>query len=345
MQRSLLSVLQRRVQDWYAQHGRTFMWRSRQDEPAPDAYVVLVSEVMLQQTQTSRVQEKLPTFLQQFPSVDALARADNATVIKAWQGMGYNNRALRLRDCARVIMERHGGVVPNSVEKLLALPGIGSYTANAIAAFAYRQHVVVLDVNIRRVYSRWMRQMPSTIALCSEDEIATFARAIVPPNRSSDWHQAVMDIGAMFCTARAPKCTVCPVQDICASAGQMEAKTPTKRLEPSFRGEPHRIWRGRIVDILRSLANGTEISASDVLARLLAPKAIQAPMNQEMVFQQPRAEKLLDDEAKEWFARLLTKLEHEKMISIRTRTNGSTTLMTTPLSTLFVSLSQETGNE
>jgi len=346
---SSVSALQSRVQDWYAQYGRAFMWRSRQNEPLPDAYVVLVSEVMLQQTQTRRVQEKLPAFLQQFPSVDVLARADNATIIKAWQGMGYNSRALRLRDCARAIVERHGGVVPNSVEDLLALPGIGNYTANAIAAFAYHNNVVVLDVNIRRVYSRWMKPMETTIALCSETEIATFARNIVPPNLSSDWHQAVMDLGAMFCTARAPKCTVCPVKDLCASAGKMVATTPFKRPEPSFRGEPNRIWRGRVVEILRPLVNGTEMSASGIIRRLLAPKRPKPPVNQEAFFpgaffRLTKGEDLLDDEEKEWFVRLLLKLEDDKIVRLFIK-SPQAGLMSTMLPNIFVSLSQDTGNE
>jgi len=138
------------VLGWYAKHGRRFVWRV----PSPDPYVVLVSEIMLQRTQTSRVQQRLPEFLSQFPDFAALAAADNATVIRAWRGMGYNNRALRLRDCARVVVQQFQGSLPDRRTDLGQLPGLGPYTVGAILSFAFHQDTVVLDVNIRRLYSR-----------------------------------------------------------------------------------------------------------------------------------------------------------------------------------------------
>jgi A/G-specific adenine glycosylase len=244
--------LQSVILDWYNHNAREFLWRQTGDN-APNAYMVLVSEVMLQQTQTARVQAKLPQFLAQFPNICFLAAADNAMMIRAWEGMGYNSRALRLRDCARAIVERHGGTVPHSSAELLALPGIGAYTAAAVAAFAYHEDVPVLDVNIRRVYSRFLLPMPTTASLAPEHEISAFAEAIFPKGQASPWHQAVMDIGAEWCTARKPSCNLCPIATLCASCGQMVETAKPKRAEPSFMGTPNRIWRGRVVQILRTL--------------------------------------------------------------------------------------------
>ncbi|HZL83307.1 MAG TPA: hypothetical protein VFB98_07500, partial [Candidatus Deferrimicrobium sp.] len=120
--------VQAMVLGWYAVHARRFVWRV----PNPDPYVVLVSETMLQQTQTARIQEKLPLFLRQFPDFSSLAATDNATIIRAWQGMGYNNRALRLRDCARAVVERFGGLLPDTADDLRSLPGLGPYTVSAV---------------------------------------------------------------------------------------------------------------------------------------------------------------------------------------------------------------------
>ncbi len=236
--------------------------------PPLDPYIVLVSEVMLQQTQTSRVQEKLPQFLAQFPSITTLAAADNATIIKAWAGMGYNSRALRLRDCAKAVVECFGGEIPSSVDVLLTLPGIGSYTASAVAAFAFHQDVAVLDVNIRRVYSRLFEAMPTTVSLAEEGTIQAIAERIYPRGEASRWHQAVMDIGALFCTARAPKCSQCPLKTTCASAGAMQEARKTKRPEPSWNGTPNRIWRGRIVEILRGLETDDRISLLELHRKL-----------------------------------------------------------------------------
>lgn len=244
----------------------------------PDAYIVMVSEIMLQQTQTSRVQEKLPSFLATFPTVEVLANADNATIIKAWEGMGYNSRALRLRDCAKVIVEKHSSVIPSSVEDLLALPGIGRYTASAIAAFAYHQDVAVLDVNIRRVYSRLLHPMPTTASVAAEEEIQQLSERIYPRGNSSRWHQAVMDIGALFCTARAPKCSGCPLAVLCPSAGMMEEVKKTKRPEPSWKGVPNRIWRGRVVQILRELENDAKISLAEIYERLFQQQNNTEPL-------------------------------------------------------------------
>lgn len=295
---------------WYKHHARHFFWREQhgKNPTPPDAYIVMVSEIMLQQTQTSRVQEKLPLFLATFPTLKALANADNATVIKAWEGMGYNSRALRLRDCAKAIVNNHKSVIPSSVEDLLALPGIGSYTASAIAAFAYHQDVTVLDVNIRRVYSRLLRPMPTTISIAEENEIQQFAERIYPRGNASCWHQAVMDIGALFCTARAPKCSACPLAVLCPSTGNMEEVKKSKRPEPSWNGIPNRIWRGRVVQILRELEDEAGITLAELYERLF-----QQQNNTEPLF--INTDKHNSEGA--WLLNLVQGLERDEIVEIQ----------------------------
>lgn len=242
--RSLLS--------WYQRNARSFPWRVASIDP----YVVLVSEIMLQQTQAQRVAEALPRFLLQFPTVDALARASNAQMIRQWRGMGYNSRALRLRDAAQQIVEHHNGTVPRDVDTLRALPGIGPYASASIAAFAFNQRVVVLDVNVRRVYSRWIRQQCTTIDVERDDVLTQFAQQVIPARASARWHHAVMDLGATICTARKPLCTSCPMADLCPSANALTPAQRVKRTEPLFRGQPQRLWRGRFVDALRDAPKG-----------------------------------------------------------------------------------------
>lgn len=242
---------------WYRRNARSFPWRI----VAIDPYTVLVSEIMLQQTQAQRVAEALPRFLQQFPTVERLAAASNAEMIRQWKGMGYNSRALRLRDAARVIVAQHDGIVPRDVDALRALPGIGPYASASIATFAYNKRVVVLDVNVRRVYSRWMRRQRTTIDVESDEILTQFAMNIIPARSASRWHHAVMDLGATICTARKPLCTLCPMADVCPSAHVLEQAQRAKRAEPMFRGEPQRLWRGRFVNALREAPAGLPPSA------------------------------------------------------------------------------------
>ncbi|MBL7997916.1 MAG: A/G-specific adenine glycosylase [Candidatus Kapabacteria bacterium] len=280
-------AVRRSVRTWYSRNARTFLWRSKN----PDPYIVLVSETMLQQTQTSRVQGKLPEFLALFPSFDALASASNAAIIRAWQGMGYNSRALRLRDCASAVVRQHNGCLPDDYVTLRSLPGVGDYTANAILAFAYHKNVAVIDVNIKRVYSRLLRPMATTHEVLAEGVLRPFAETVVPQGGSSTWHQAIMDIGALFCTARKPKCNDCPLQKLCASAGSMAEAQPPRKTEPMHRLEPNRIWRGRTVELLRNLPHGMAIPVRELMNRLLT------------------APHTTDDE--HWFAALLGGLQRD----------------------------------
>jgi A/G-specific adenine glycosylase len=263
--------VQAMVLGWYAAHARRFVWRV----PNPDPYVVLVSETMLQQTQTARIQEKLPLFLRQYPDFSALAATDNATIIRAWQGMGYNNRALRLRDCARAVIERFGGLLPDTADDLRSLPGLGPYTASAILSFAFHRDVVVLDVNVRRLYSRLFLQLTTTREVMPEPVLTHVASEVYPRGRSSEWHQACMDIAAQYCTARAPRCLFCPITKACRSAFRMAEAAPLPVSEPSHRGKPNRIWRGRIVELLRGLASDQTIGLAE-LKSLLFPAEDEA---------------------------------------------------------------------
>ncbi|HVZ41477.1 MAG TPA: A/G-specific adenine glycosylase [Candidatus Kapabacteria bacterium] len=220
-----------------------------------DPYAILVAEVMLQQTQTARVVEKLPQFLERFPDVRALADASSGELIRAWQGMGYNSRALRLQQAARAVLERHAGGFPRTVEELAALPGVGPYTAAAVACFAFGAQVAVIDVNVARVYSRLFYRCHSAGQTLPPESIRGVAEEIVPEGDAYRWHQAMMDLGATICTARAPRCDRCPLARECLSAnppslelfGERHAAKP----EPALRGEPRRIWRGRVVELLR----------------------------------------------------------------------------------------------
>jgi len=283
-------LLQTLLLAWYADFQRTFVWRHEH----PDPYIVLVSETMLQQTQTSRVEQKLPVFLKSFPTIFDLAKATNADIIRAWQGMGYNSRALRLRDCARSVIELFGGEVPQDEKSLLKLPGIGTYSARALQAFAFKKDVAIVDVNIRRVYSRLLKTLSTTTSVVPEQEVRDFAEAVFPRGRSSEWHQAVMDLGATICTARAPKCLICPLQEVCASAFGMKEEKVLKRAEPSHRATPNRIWRGKSVEVLRGVA---EISAEELLTTILKTT--------------PNA----DDW--EWFQNILKALEKDRIITTR----------------------------
>jgi A/G-specific adenine glycosylase len=211
---------------------------------------VLVSEAMLQQTQVERVIPLYETFVARFPDFGALAAAESGDVVRAWRGLGYNSRAMRLHALAKIVVERHGGVLPREPEVLRALPGIGPYTAAAIRAFAFEEDDAALDVNIRRVVHRvsYGVEYPPR---ASERELDAVARAAVPSGKAHDWNSAMMDLGATICTARAPKCLVCPLRDRCAAAptrpGRALARArATVRAAPFRRRMPFRSNRRRV---------------------------------------------------------------------------------------------------
>jgi len=267
-----LSVVARRdelrstILDWFGIHGRILPWRTPLADPetadgdvSRDPWTILVSEVMLQQTQASRVAAKLPPFLNTFPSVESLARGDRADVIRAWQGLGYNRRVLRLQEAARHVVDRHGGIVPSDIKALKRLPGVGEYTARAIACFAFGKETVPVDVNILRVLSRLVYGAIGADHRSPSASIDIVAQFLAPPGRSDAWTHALMDLGATVCTARRPRCSECPVCHLCLGAHPYTVRFHVRRpasTEPTLYGQPRRIWRGRIVELLRAAPTG-----------------------------------------------------------------------------------------
>ena len=212
---------------WYHQEQRLLPWRSD-----PDPYVTLVSEAMLQQTQVERVIPKFEKFMERWPSVDSLARSDPSELLATWSGLGYNTRALRLREAAMVVAESGW---PTSVEGLLKLPGVGPYTASAIAAIAFGDRVAAVDTNLRRVISRW-----EGVPLTGRD-LAHVADTLVT-DPAGDWNQALMDLGATLCRPRNPQCAECPVSTWCTDP---EVYEPPPR-QSSFEGSVRQL-RGALV--------------------------------------------------------------------------------------------------
>lgn len=235
---------------WYATNARTFPWRTERDP-----YRIVISEMMSQQTQISRVIAYYERWLHVFPTVSVLASSTKSDVLREWSGLGYNSRALRLHAFAISIVEEHGGKIPCTVEALQLLPGIGRYTAHAIVCCAYRKSVPVVDVNIRRIFSRLFFDVHATDEIQCERDAWAIAAQVLPAVDVFRWNQALMDIGALFCTSRAPKCALCPLQKYCTSAGSPVFLVPVKKqkkTEPTFNGIPRRIYRGRILKLLHA---------------------------------------------------------------------------------------------
>ena len=201
----------RKLLRWWSRAARDLPWRRTRDP-----YRVLVSEFMLQQTQVSRVEEYYPRFLARFPNLESLARARPRAVREAWEGLGYYARASNLHALARVVSEDLDGALPDKPEELVKLPGIGPYTAGAVASFAYEKRVPAVDTNVSRVYRRVFFGSGERGAVPSR-AIWNLARSLVPRNGKRAWkfNQAVMELGALVCVARKPKCPECPVRPIC----------------------------------------------------------------------------------------------------------------------------------
>ena len=277
---------------WYGRHGRSFPWRG-----IDDPYRILLSEIMLQQTQVNRVRIKYPEFLRRFPSLHVLARASVGDVIVAWRGMGYNNRAVRLHALAQVLTSTHRGVLPGTAEALVALPGIGRYTAHALLSSVHGLPVPIVDVNVRRFFSRVFCRMRSLDALLPERDVWTIAGSVVPRRRAYDWNQALMDFGATVCTARQPLCGGCPVARLCASRRSMQRVWhAARKVEAGLDGVPNRIYRGRVVEQLRTL-RGTPGLTVKALGRRIHP--------------------LLRKEGGAWLRSLLKGLADDGLITIR----------------------------
>lgn len=294
---------------WYAREGRAGLpWRATRDP-----YAILVSEVMLQQTQVERVIPKYLAFLEAFPTLAALAEAPTSDVIRAWAGLGYNMRAVRLQEIARQAQREYGGRLPEALDELLRLKGVGRYTAGAVAAFAFGAQVATVDTNIRRTLWRVFRGVEPTVwptgEVAARGALA-LAEWALPPGRAYDWQQALMDLGATVCAARRPACERCPLTTVCAAwaevgavtlfpSGEALARLRDERAatEPGARvaevaapyatntrrkgSQPFasttRYARGRIIAALRALAPGASLSLGE-LGPMIRPSYTSADL-------------------------------------------------------------------
>jgi A/G-specific adenine glycosylase len=256
---------------WYEKHGRAHLpWRQTRDP-----YRIVVSEFMLQQTQVDRVRPIYEAFIAAFPTFVALAKSDAGDVIRLWRGLGYNSRAVRLRELARAVVNEHGGALPQSRDALLALPGIGPYTAAAVRAFAFDCDDAALDTNIRRIVHRVMLGLEYP-PLAQARKLDAMAAACVPPGTGHDWNSAMMDLGSLICSARAPKCLLCPVQQSCVSSpvdgerlailAKQSAKRSPQESIPFERTT--RFLRGRVVDRMRDIRAQDTITMSALVSDL-----------------------------------------------------------------------------
>ncbi len=226
-----------RLVRWFARNARDLPWRRTRDP-----YEILVSEVMLQQTQVDRVKEYYGRFLRRYPTVQDLAGAPRAGVMEEWAGLGYYNRARNLHKAARQIVRRHGGEFPRQAEDVQALPGVGGYTAGAVLSFAYHEPAPVLDTNVRRVLARVFLGRPPRKNAAEDRRLAELNLALIPQGKVWEFNQAVMEFGAVVCTARNPRCPSCLVRGLCRFYGRLEA-----RRDGAARG-----GRGGVAEALRS---------------------------------------------------------------------------------------------
>src|SRR5918994_3070259 len=248
-QEARLSRIRDGLLGWFKENARELPWRRTRDP-----YAILVSEVMLQQTQVDRVLPYYTRFLERFPTVEDLANAATSEVIRFWSGLGYNRRAVNLQRAARAVVDEWGGSFPDDPAELKRLPGIGAYTAGAIAAFAHERDVAFLDTNMRRVISRVVFGTESA----PESDALAAANALVPDGQGWTWNQALIEFGALQCTARRPACIICPLRDDCAAYPTMQVTLQLKSARSSqAKTAPFesttRYYRGRIVEALRAL--------------------------------------------------------------------------------------------
>ncbi|MBI4553173.1 MAG: A/G-specific adenine glycosylase [Candidatus Latescibacteria bacterium] len=212
---SLKRTFQRRLLKWYTEHGRDLPWRE-----TSDPYHILVSEIMLQQTQVERVLPKYHEFLGKYPTLEDLAGASVQEVTQAWYPLGYNIRPVRLHTIAREAVEQHGGRLPDDPEVLQSFKGIGRYTAGAILSFAFQKAAPILDTNVMRVLHRIFLGPGDPKRGNVRQVLWELAERLIPTKRAYDFNQALMDFGALVCTAKKPACLLCPMNDIC-KAGPM----------------------------------------------------------------------------------------------------------------------------
>jgi A/G-specific adenine glycosylase len=236
-----------RVRRWYDANARDLPWRA----PGADAWGVLVSEVMLQQTPVVRVLPVWASWMARWPTPAALAADAPGEAVREWGRLGYPRRALRLYESATAVVDRHGGAVPSSYEDLLALPGVGAYTAAAVAVFGFGARHAVLDTNVRRVYARvFDGDFDVTTASPNRAEQAA-ALDLMPADAPSHYSVAVMELGALVCTARDPKCAACPVSDECSWLLAGRPAGASARKVQTYAGTDRQV-RGRLLAVLRA---------------------------------------------------------------------------------------------
>jgi len=252
-------MFSRKLLTWYARHKRDLPWRT-----TTDPYAILISEVMLQQTQVERVVPKYEAWLKAFPHWEALARASRTDVLRAWSGLGYNRRAVRLHALAQLVVEEHGGRLPTTEANLRKLPGIGPYTAGALMAFAHDKPGACIDVNVARVVKRYTFQPKQAV---SKNEVEE-ALLNLYSKRVRDFANALMDFGSTVCTATDPRCEECPLRAACQSKGERpeEAALRTKRRQSPFL-HSNRWWRGQI---LKAVNRGVECEADELYRAIVA---------------------------------------------------------------------------
>ncbi|MEX0755323.1 MAG: A/G-specific adenine glycosylase [Actinomycetota bacterium] len=234
---------------WYAPRRRTFPWRRSH----PDPYHVLVSEVMLQQTQVARVVPAFVAFIERFPTVASLAAAPRAAILRRWEGLGYNRRAVALSEAARMLIREHDGEVPDDLVALRRLPGVGPYTANAIASLAFGRAVAALDVNVARVVARVRLGREAHDGPIAEVEEA--AAGWIDREAPGAWNQALMDLGRELCRP-VPRCGGCPLAGGCGFLRAGARPTRRPRSQGPFEGSDRQV-RGAVVEELRHRSSAT----------------------------------------------------------------------------------------
>jgi A/G-specific adenine glycosylase len=255
--------------DWFRKNQRDLPWRRTRDP-----YRILVSEIMLQQTQVDRVIPYYERFLERFPTVEALAAASAAEVIQLWAGLGYNRRAVNLQRTAQAVMDDHSGTFPDRYDDLLKLPGIGPYTAGAISSFAFERDAAFIDTNMRRVLHRLFVGVDVPKPTVPDREIIEHARQLIPAGQGWSWNQGLIEFGALQCTARKPACIICPLQADCEAFPAIQAAI---RMLPVGKGlkretpfkESNRYYRGRVLAALRDHASSHGSLALDDLGPLV----------------------------------------------------------------------------
>jgi len=257
----ITKVMRRQLLAWYKRHQRVLPWRE-----TSDPYRIWISEIMLQQTRVDTVIPYYHRFLKTFPDVYALADATLQDVLKVWENLGYYSRARNIHAAAQIIVNHWNGVIPQTIEGIRTLPGIGEYTAGAILSIAYGQALPAVDGNIRRILSRVFAIRKPVDDTLEQKKLTMLAAALVPTKRPGDFNQALMDLGATICRAKNPNCSICPMASICgARMDDLQSIIPVARKAPAI---PHRLAAAAVIRNARGKLLLLQRPASGLLASL-----------------------------------------------------------------------------